>query len=144
MADAVDDLVALWFAASDDAAPRLPARQLHALRTVRHRPELNLTALAEDLGVGLPTASRLCDRLVAAGLLERQTQPHSRREVQLVVTADGRRLLADVTELRSRRLAAALRDMTQSQCADLGRGLAAFRRAAHAADGRAPREGTAR
>ncbi|MEU7059478.1 MarR family transcriptional regulator [Streptomyces sp. NPDC046197] len=127
--DAVESLVALWFCAADEVTPGLPARQLLALKTVRHRPELNLTALAEHLGIGLPTASRMCDRLEAAGLLQRTVQPHNRREVQLVVTAHGRRLLTEVTEGRIRRLADVFEGMTPGQCTALHRGLVAFQQA---------------
>ncbi|MET7382903.1 MarR family transcriptional regulator [Streptomyces sp. NPDC005526] len=127
--DAVECVVALWFSAAEEITPGLPARQLVALKTVRHRPELNLTGLAEHLGIGLPTASRLCDRLEAAGLLERTLQPHNRREVQLVVTTHGQRLLAEVTEGRVRRLADVFRTMTPEQCAALHQGLLAFHRA---------------
>ncbi|MER5432555.1 MarR family transcriptional regulator [Streptomyces sp. NPDC002588] len=129
VADAVESLVACWFAATEEAVPRLSPRQLLALRTVRHRPELNLTALAEQLGIGVPTASRLCDRLEAAGLLERSVQPRNRREVQLEVTAYGRRVLTDVTERRVRRLAAVFAGMTPAQRTDLQQGLYAFQRA---------------
>jgi DNA-binding MarR family transcriptional regulator len=129
--DAVESLVACWLAAAEETAPRLPARQLLALRTVRHRPELNLTALAEHLGIGLPTASRLCDRLEAAGLLERTVQPRNRREVQLVLTAYGRRVLADVTERRVRRLASVFEGMTPAERTALEHGLFAFEQAAH-------------
>ncbi|MFF4586494.1 MarR family winged helix-turn-helix transcriptional regulator [Streptomyces sp. NPDC001388] len=135
VADAVESLVACWFSAAEEAVPRLPARQLLALRTVRGRPELNLTALAEHLGIGVPTASRLCDRLEAAGLLERTVQPRNRREVQLVVTAYGRRVLADVTERRVRRLAAVFAGMSQAQRTALEQGLYAFHRS-HTAQGR--------
>ncbi|MGV9255137.1 MarR family winged helix-turn-helix transcriptional regulator [Streptomyces sp. NPDC003697] len=127
--DAVEGLVALWISTAAEISPGLPARQLIALKTVRRRPDLNLTALAEHLGVGLPTASRLCDRLEAAGLLERTVQPCNRREVQLAVTAHGRRLLAEVTEGRVRRLAAVFADMTPAQCAALHQGLLAFQQA---------------
>jgi DNA-binding MarR family transcriptional regulator len=106
--DAVENLVALWFAAVEDVTPRLPARQVRALRIVRRRPELNLTGLAEQLDIGLPTASRMCDRLEAAGLLQRNVQPGDRREVQLVVTADGRRYLTDVTDRLSAHVTTAL------------------------------------
>ncbi|MFH8801845.1 MarR family winged helix-turn-helix transcriptional regulator [Streptomyces sp. NPDC017936] len=127
--DAVESLVTCWLAAAEETAPRLPDRQLLALRTVRRRPELNLTTLAEQLGVGLPTASRLCDRLEAAGLLERTVQPRNRREVQLVLTAYGHRLLTDVTDRRVRRLAAVLEGMTPGQRTALEHGLFAFRQA---------------
>ncbi|MFI6039440.1 MarR family transcriptional regulator [Streptomyces sp. NPDC051315] len=127
--DAVESLVVCWLAAAEEAMPRLPDRQLLALRTIRRRPELNLTALAEDLGIGLPTASRLCDRLEAAGLLERSVQPRNRREVQLVLTPYGRRVLTDVTERRVRRLAAVFEGMTPMQRTALESGLFAFRQA---------------
>ncbi|MFD7136289.1 MarR family winged helix-turn-helix transcriptional regulator [Streptomyces sp. NPDC059894] len=127
--DAVESLVACWRAAAEETAPRLPDRQLLALRTVRRSPELNLTGLAEHLGIGLPTASRLCDRLEAAGLLERTVQPRNRREVQLVLTAYGRRVLADVTDRRVRRLAAVFEGMTAAQRTALEHGLFAFRQA---------------
>jgi DNA-binding MarR family transcriptional regulator len=126
VADAVESLVTCWLAAAEETTPRLPARQLLALRTVRHRPRLNLTALADHLGVGLPTASRLCDRLEAAGLLERTVQPRNRREVQLALTAEGRRVLAEVTERRVHRLADVLETMTPTQRTALEQGLFGF------------------
>ncbi|OQR61175.1 MarR family transcriptional regulator [Streptomyces maremycinicus] len=129
LAESVESLVACWLLAAEEARPRLPARQLLALRTVRNRPELNLTALAEHLGVGLPTASRLCDRLEAAGLLERRLRPSDRREVQLVVTVYGERLLTDVAERRVRRLASVFEAMTPAQRTALEHGLAGFHRA---------------
>jgi len=105
--DALESLVALWFSAVEDVRPRLPPRHIRALRAVGGRPALNVTALAEHLRIGLPAASRLCDRLEAAGLLRRCVQPDDRREVLLEVTDRGRRFLADVTERFSVRLAAA-------------------------------------
>ncbi|MEV5905244.1 MarR family transcriptional regulator [Streptomyces sp. NBC_00015] len=129
LAEAVESLVACWLMAAEETRPRLPARQLLALRTVKSRPELNMTALAEHLGVGLPTASRLCDRLEAAGLLERTVQPSDRREVQLVVTAYGQRLLADVAERRVRSLASVFEAMTPAQRTALEHGLSGFHQA---------------
>ncbi|MET9566785.1 MarR family winged helix-turn-helix transcriptional regulator [Streptomyces tauricus] len=127
--DAVESLVTLWFAAAADAPPRPPTRQLLALQTVRRLPELNLTALAEHLGIALPTASRLCGRLESAGLLRRTVQPHNRREVQLVVTSQGRQLLADVTRHRSLGLTGVFAVMTPAERAALQQGLHAFHRA---------------
>ncbi|MEU3511633.1 MarR family transcriptional regulator [Streptomyces longwoodensis] len=126
--DAMEGLVAWWLVAADGTTPRLPARQLLALRTVRRRPGINLTALAGQLGIGPPNASRLCDRLEAAGLLERTVPPGNRREVRLAVTAYGQRVLADVTERRVRGLVAAVAHMTPGQRAALEQGLSAFHR----------------
>lgn len=139
--ETVESLVMLWFAAAEDATPRLSVRQLLALQTVRRLPELNLTALAEHLGIALSTASRLCDRLEAAGLLRRTVQPHNRREVQLVVTTQGRRLLSDVAERRSLRLTGVFDAMAQGERDSLRHGLLAFHRARSPVRRRLPRDG---
>ncbi|MEU0060686.1 MarR family transcriptional regulator [Streptomyces sp. NPDC006334] len=126
IADAVEVLTELWSLAVQDTSLRLSLHQLRALRTLETTPELNLTALAERLDTGMPTASRLCDRLEAAGLLERGLHPHKRREVQLRLTAHGRRVLGDVAERRTRALAEALRSMDAAGRAQLRRGMKAF------------------
>lgn len=114
--EAVEELVTLWFSAVEDIRPRLPPRQIRALGAVRRRPALNVSALAEHLRVGLPTASRLCDRLESAGLLRRRVQEAGdRREVRLEVTAQGHRILGDVGELLSVRLASAFAGVTPAR-----------------------------
>lgn len=50
-------------------------------------------ALAERLGIDRTVMTYLIDDLVAAGLVERQTNPDDRRQRRIVVTALGRRLL---------------------------------------------------
>ncbi|KMS76403.1 MarR family transcriptional regulator [Streptomyces viridochromogenes] len=126
LVEAVENLVAHWLAAVEDVRPRLPPRQIRALRAVRRRPALNVSALAEHLGIGLPTASRLCDRLEAGGLLRRCVQPGDRREVHLEITVEGQRLLADVTERLAVQLAAAIDDVPPTQRARLEQLLHAF------------------
>lgn len=105
---------------------RLSSHQLRALRALQTAPELNLTALAERLDIGLPTASRLCDRLEAAGLLERAPHPHNRREVRLTLTAQGRHVLADVAARRVQVLAAALAAMDPRDLMLLRHGMRGF------------------
>ncbi|MER5831383.1 MarR family transcriptional regulator [Streptomyces sp. NPDC002130] len=126
IADAVESLTSLWSLAAQGAAVRLSLHQLRALRAVETAPDLNLTALAERLEVGLPTASRLCDRLEAAGLLERALHPHSRREVRLTVTTQGRHVLDDVAARRSQALAVALAAMEPAELMLLSKGMRAF------------------
>lgn len=72
IADAVDGLAELWTAAAAEASVRLSPHQLRALHALEAEPGANLTLLAERLEAGLPTVSRLCDRLEAAGLLLRR------------------------------------------------------------------------
>lgn len=66
LADAVDGLANLWSVAAQGASLRLSPHQLRALRILESEPGLNLTTLAENMEIGPPTASRLCDRLEAA------------------------------------------------------------------------------
>ncbi|WP_190019321.1 MarR family winged helix-turn-helix transcriptional regulator [Streptomyces lucensis] len=115
IADAVERLANLWSVAAQKAAVRLSPHQLRALRALETQPDLNLTGLAERLDIGLPTASRLCDRLEAAGLMERAVQPRSRREVQLRLTGHGRRVLGDVARRRAQALAGVLAALTPAE-----------------------------
>ncbi|MFF8015407.1 MarR family transcriptional regulator [Streptomyces sp. NPDC007929] len=140
IADAVERLAALWSIAAQEASLRLSPHQLRALRTVQSAPGLNLTALADGLDIGLPTASRLCDRLAAAGLLERAPHPDTRREVQLWLTTHGQHVLADVATRRAQALATALAAMTPPERAALSRGLRGFLATQHTTRG--PDDGT--
>ncbi|WP_328340583.1 MarR family winged helix-turn-helix transcriptional regulator [Streptomyces violaceus] len=126
IADAVDSLTALWSVAAQEASLRLSPHQLRALRTVEATPGLNVTALADELDIGLPTASRLCDRLAAAGLLERAPHPGTRREVRLLLTSHGRHVLSDVAGRRTEALATTLAAMEPAERVALSRGLRGF------------------
>ncbi|MFF8873335.1 MarR family winged helix-turn-helix transcriptional regulator [Streptomyces massasporeus] len=137
IADAVESLTGLWSMAAQEAALRLSLHQLRALRALEAAPDLNLTALAERLDIGLPTASRLCDRLEAAGLLERALHPDNRREVRLALTAQGQHVLDDVATRRSHALAAALTAMEPAELIVLRRGMHAYLAARNAARSRA-------
>jgi DNA-binding MarR family transcriptional regulator len=61
-----------------------------ALRYLERHPGESLTALSDHLGVTLPAASALVDRLVGAGLVTRTPDPAERRRVAIVLTAEGR------------------------------------------------------
>ncbi|MER5861608.1 MarR family winged helix-turn-helix transcriptional regulator [Streptomyces sp. NPDC059688] len=126
IAEAVDRLASLWSVAAQGASLRLSPHQLRALRILEAEPGQNLTALAVGMDIGLPTASRLCDRLEAAGLLERVLHPQKRREVQLHLTGHGRQVLHEVAARRSRALATVLAAMETTERDALRRGLESF------------------
>ena len=91
-----------------DELGRLSVVQLRALTVLRGLGAGNLGQLATGMGVTVSTASRLVDRLVAAGLVDRQPSPRSRREVALAVTGLGAELLERYDELRLLELRALL------------------------------------
>ncbi len=109
---------------------RVSATQLRALRVVAEHGSLNLGGLADVLGVIPSSASRLCDRLVAAGLLRRELSEHNRREVTLTLQPAGRALLARLQAARQAELAAVLVRMSPEAAAALVHGLEEFARAA--------------
>ncbi|WP_164704301.1 MarR family winged helix-turn-helix transcriptional regulator [Blastococcus litoris] len=74
--------------------------QLRAVGVLDGLGVANLGRLAADLGIAVSTTSRLVDRLVAAGLVDRRQSPHSRREVALSVTPRGSEVLGRYDELR--------------------------------------------
>ena len=80
--------------------------QLCALTVLSGLPGANLARLADGRGFTVSTASRLVDRLVAAGLAGRRPSEVTRREISISLTPDGRDLLARYDDLRL----AALRD----------------------------------
>lgn len=119
-------LVMLWDSAEDWAVPRIPPSQLRMLTVLSRQGSMNLTALARHLGAIPSSASRLCDRLEAAGLLDRQVSPHTRREVTLSVSSEGRRRLAAFDETRRRDFARVLQRMSPGTQAALLTGLRHF------------------
>ena len=129
ISDAVDRLTTLWSVAAQGARLRLSPHQLRALRILEAAPGLNLTALSENMDIGLPTASRLCDRLEAAGLLERVLHPQKRREVRLSLTGHGRQVLGEVSARISQALASVLATMDTAERSALSRGLRGFQAA---------------
>jgi DNA-binding MarR family transcriptional regulator len=66
---------------------------------------LNLTAVAEGLGVNASNASRTCDRLVSAGLVDRGEDTADRRHVTLTLTPRGRTFVERLMERREHELA---------------------------------------
>jgi DNA-binding MarR family transcriptional regulator len=81
--------------------------------------DCNVSAVAEDLGVHASNATRVCDRLVAAGLLERRRAAYDRRHVLLVLTAEGEALYGSAMDYRRRRIEAAMALMEEHDRAAL-------------------------
>lgn len=106
--------------------------QLRALTTIDRHAPMNLSSVAERLDLSIPSASRLVDRLVEAGLTRREVAAHSRREVSIVLSANGRRALTRLRRRRQAAMAAVLEGMTAADRDALGVGLAAFTAAADA------------
>jgi len=124
--DAAQILLAAWDAARERAVPRLSAPQLNALLVVEADQGINLRGLAGRLKMILSSASRLCDRLVASGLVERVPGRVDRREIALYLTPVARQLLEDLRVNRQEMLGGVLARMSAAGRAALLQGLTEF------------------
>jgi DNA-binding MarR family transcriptional regulator len=69
-------------------------------------PEVTIADVAERLQVRHHSASRLVERGVQRGLLERRVDPVDRRKVRVALTTEGERLLTEITRANKRELRA--------------------------------------
>ena len=100
--------------------------QFRALVVLASRGPLNPGAFADALAVHVSTATRMCDRLVAKGLISRQVSPMNRREVTLALTPRGRRIVDSVTRRRRKEIARIVESVPESQRGSMVRALRAF------------------
>src|SRR5690348_184209 len=115
----VDALTAVLDAADQTQNPSVPPAQLRVLTIIAQNQHTNMSRLAEALEVVPSSASRLCDRLEATGLLRRVPDPRDRREVRLLLTSAAKRLLDELRERRRSALAAVLAKMSPGSQQDL-------------------------
>ena len=73
--------------------PELTVPQFRTLVFYRNHPGDALSQAAEHLGLGLPSASKLVEGLVARGLLKRSTSTEDRRRVVIALTGQGLHVL---------------------------------------------------
>lgn len=106
-------LLGIWESAREGTASRVSGAQLRAVMVVEQFDGINLRRLASRLDMLLSSASRLCDRLVAAGMLEREPGRFDRREISLHLTPEARRLIAELRADRQAQLAAVLAGMSR-------------------------------
>lgn len=126
---AAELLEVLWGRASTAPAS---SSQLRVLLVLEHHEGINLRTLADFLASTPPSTSRLCDRLQAAGFVEREVSPADRREIRLYLSGRGRAFLVDLRARREQALRAVLEQMPASDRTALLTGLEAFCAAAAA------------
>ena len=116
-------LLEVWQRAIEELGAMLPPAQVRALLAIEAGTGLNLTGLARMLGASPSATSRLCDRLVAAGLVSRAPAAASRREILLQLTESGQRLAAWIRDQRRAALIRVLETLSPDGRADLARGV---------------------
>ena len=100
--------------------------QLRVLMMLSTRGPLNLLAVAEALEVNPSNASRTCDRLLKAGLLDRRRDAEDRRNLNLSLTPEGVALVDRVTSHRRTAVGKVLRKMSPVEREQLADALDSF------------------
>jgi DNA-binding MarR family transcriptional regulator len=113
-----------WQRALEELGCLTPPAQLRALLVIDDAGQLNLTALAAELGTSPSAASKLCSRLESAGLVTREVATLSRREILLVLTRSGRELAGWVREQRQAVVTQTLAQLSPAGQQELARALA--------------------
>lgn len=133
-ADAVTDAVltasrllvavsARSIAAVEDSVTLPQFRLLVVLST---QGAVKLVQVAEQLGVAPSTATRMVDRLVGAGLVNREVNPTSRRELVVSLSSAGQAVVRQVTQRRRRDIARIVARMPERHRHGLIEALEAF------------------
>lgn len=104
----------------------LTIAQFRTLVILSTRGPSKIAALAEALTVQPSTATRMVDRLVAAGLIDRRLNPDSRRELIIELTPRGHEIVTAVTDRRREEIAALVARMPNEDRSGLVRALTAF------------------
>lgn len=119
-------LVAVSARSLGEVEERVTLPQFRMLVVLSTRGGTKLVALAELLQVAPSTAMRMVDRLIAAGLADRQANPDNRRETLLQLTDEGRRTVEDVTARRRAEISAIVERLAPEQRSALIDALNAF------------------
>jgi len=118
---------ALRHAMRSHVGDQLSVPQFRCLNFIGHQPGASVSAVAAFLGVTLPTASAIVDRLVRAGAVEPRTAADDRRRSQLHLTEAGAAQLAQIRVGARAELAEVLAGRSAKELRALHAGLAVLR-----------------
>lgn len=112
---------------------QLSVPQFRCLAFVGREPGVSIGAVAAFLGVTMPTASAMADRLMRAGQIASRTSSEDRRRLELELTPAGRALLRRIRSDAQSELAMSLSTRGAADLQKVREGLAVLRTAFGAA-----------
>lgn len=104
--------------------------QWRVMVLIHTRGSMNLSSVAAELDVNPSNASRTCDRLTKAGLLDRRESEIDRRQITLTLSAQGRKLVQKVIRRRRTAIRKVLLNMPSHARDGLAEALSTFADAA--------------
>ncbi len=103
--------------------------QMRTLVILASRGAMRAAELAEALRVHPSNATRACDKLVAAGLLDRRENPQNRRTLILSLSPQGKRVVTSIGRRRTRAIAKVLAAIPVDRRSQVAAAMAEFARA---------------
>ncbi|MEK5645746.1 MarR family transcriptional regulator [Paenibacillus sp. FSL R5-0378] len=100
----------------------LSRAEIHTIAAVGDKPGINITALADILGITKGAASQMIYKLVEKGTVEKKVSPDSDTEVVLNLTDEGQKNYVGHIEYHKQAIDGslkALRDMPESSYTDM-------------------------
>ena len=110
-------------------ASGLSVPQFRCLNYIDRHAGCSVGEAAAFLGVTMPTASAMVDRLARAGHVKAASAAEDRRRSQLAISAAGKKLLEQVREDTRRELATLLAERPAEALRTISAGLEALKRA---------------
>ncbi len=104
--------------------------QIKVLFLLDQEVEASVGAVAQMIGIGVPTASQLIDRLVQAGSAQRFERVTDRRYTLVSLTPEGKQLVQRLREGHTERLRHWLASLNEEEQVQLRAGLLALARLA--------------
>ena len=108
----------------------LSVAQVRVLFVLTQQHIATMSTIAEELNIGLPTASHLVEKLVRAGLAERSEDPKDRRHTLVHLTEAGEDLIEHLSQNRLKQIRLLLSQLSEEELTALKVGLEALSRAA--------------
>ena len=102
----------------------LTPTQMAALATIDRHGPLPIGTLADEEQIGAPTATKIVDKLHAAGYVERTPSPSDRRVTLVAATDAGRALLAEIRARKTAWLTTRVAELSPAERASLADALA--------------------
>jgi DNA-binding MarR family transcriptional regulator len=121
----IDSLGGLWDKDAHDVpewvAQELTFGQMRLLFLLSKNGPAPMSRIAEWLGVGLPTASGVVERVERHGLVAREHRLDDRRVVDCHLTDAGRRLIDEISGSRLAAMRQILGVLSETELADMAR-----------------------
>jgi len=101
--------------ATDPEMGSLTITQGKAVALLYHQGDQTVSQVANGLGISLPAASELLDRLGERGLVDRTADPADRRRINIGLTPEALSFARRIHDLRREQVRAALAQMPRSE-----------------------------